>query len=200
MTTALDLNEKDLVLLLRQGDRKAFDLLYHAYKRRVYTNLRKLLHSDALAEEYLQEVFYKLWVRRLQLDPDKVFPAYLFRIAANLVYDHFRKAALDQKMQAHLIASGSELYDHIDTLINYKESQEQLETAIALLPPKRQEIFRLCKVEGKSYEEVSLLLGISTSTINDHIVKGTRLIKDHFLGNQEIAIVFLVTYFLFNNS
>lgn len=188
--------EKELVLQLKDGDRKAFELLYHAYKKRVYTNLRKLLHSDTLAEEYLQEVFYKLWVRRQQLDADKVFPAYLFRIAANLVFDHFRKAALDQKLQAHLIASGTELYDHVDQVIHYKESQEQLSIAIATLPPQRQKIYSLCKIEGKTYEEVSLLLGISTSTINDHMVKASRVIKAHFFGSKETAVALLAAFLM----
>ena len=191
-------DEKNVVLLLKDGDRKAFDLLYHAYKRRVYNNLRKLLHSDALAEELLQEVFYKLWVKRESLDTEKLFSAYLFRIAANLVYDHFRKAALDQKLQAHLIASGTELYDHIDTLINYKESNERLQKAIASLPPQRQKVYNLCKVEGKSYDEVSLLMGISTSTINDHIVKASRIIRNQFLDSQETAVALIVSYMLYH--
>jgi len=189
-------DEKEMVLLLKEGDRKAFDHLYRAYNKRIYNNLRKLLHSDEIAEELLQELFYKLWLKRDLLDEQQSFSAYLFRMAANLAYDHFRKAALDQKLQAHLIASGSELYDHIDSLISYKESNEHLQKAIALLPPQRQKIFRLCKIEGKTYDEVSVLLGISTSTINDHIVKATRMVKDQFLGSQETALLLLLAYML----
>lgn len=192
-----DLNsigEKELVLQLKDGDRKAFGLLYHAYKKRIYSKLYRLLHSETLAEELLQEVFYRLWAKREQLDPDKSFPAYLFRIAANLVYDHFRKAAQDQKLQDHLIATGTELYDHIDRVIDYKESHARLQEAIALLPPQRRKIFNLCKIEGKSYEEVSILLGISTSTINDHIVKATHLIKKQFLNSRETAVFILIAY------
>ena len=185
-----------MVLLLKGGDRKAFDYLYHSYNKRIYTNLRKLLHSDEIAEELLQEVFYKLWLKRDLLDEQQSFSAYVFRIAANLAYDHFRKAALDQKLQAHLIASGSELYDHIESLISYKESSEHLQKAIASLPPQRQKIFRLCKIEGKTYDEVSALLGISTSTINDHIVKATRMVKDQFLGSQETALLLFLAYML----
>jgi len=196
LTALNSTGEKELVLRLKDGDRKAFELLYHAYKKRVYNNLLKLLHSDSHAEELLQEVFYKVWVKRDSLEPEKLFPAYLFRIAANLVVDHFRRAALDQKLQAYLIASGTELYHHLDDLINYKDSQEQLNQAIALLPPQRQKIYSLCKIEGKSYEEVSILLGISTSTINDHMVKASRVIKSHFFGSKETAVVFLLTYML----
>ena len=64
-----------------------------------------------------------------------------------------------------------------------KENSGILYQAIELLPPKRKLVFRLCKLEGKTYEEVSLLLGISLSTISDHIVKANLFIKSQLLVN-----------------
>ncbi|MBS1525531.1 MAG: sigma-70 family RNA polymerase sigma factor [Bacteroidetes bacterium] len=190
-------DEHELVLLLKQGDRKAFDRLYHHYKRHVYNKLRKILHSDEHAEELLQEIFFRLWLKREQLNPDRSFPAYLFRIAANMASDYFREAHQDQRLQDHLIATATELYDHIEPLIDYKESVERLVKLIDALPPQRRKIFNLCKIEGKTYEEVSILLGISTSTINDHIVKATRTIKRQFPSYKETAVTVLVTYLFY---
>ena len=45
------------------------------------------------------------------------------------------------------------------------------------LPNQRKQIYKLCKIEGKSYAEVGQQLGISPSTINDHIVKATKFLK-----------------------
>ncbi|RNI33826.1 hypothetical protein EFY79_17715 [Hanamia caeni] len=56
--------------------------------------------------------------------------------------------------------------------------------AIELLPPRRKLIFKLCKIECKSYEQISLQLGVSCSTISDHIVKANRFIKTILLGRQ----------------
>jgi len=72
-------------------------------------------------------------------------------------------------------------FDSIDEDVINKESSAILYHAIEQLPPKRKLIFRLCKVEGKSYEEVGLQLGISPSTISDHIVKANLFIKDQII-------------------
>ncbi|MDB5157957.1 MAG: polymerase sigma-70 factor, subfamily, partial [Mucilaginibacter sp.] len=44
-----------------------------------------------------------------------------------------------------------------------------------------------CKIEGKSYGEVSRLLGVSISTINEHIVKATRVVRKYFLLSTHIS-------------
>ena len=66
---------------------------------------------------------------------------------------------------------------------NFKSDDEKLvalESTIQNIPPQRQQVFRLCKLEGKSYKEVSELLGISVSTISDHIVNATKFIRSNF--------------------
>jgi RNA polymerase sigma-70 factor (family 1) len=170
--------------------------LYRLYNRKLFYHLKRLTHSSDVAEELLQEVFLKVWIRREQLEPGLSFSSYIYRIAANLVYDLFRRTARDQKLYAHLVATGSELYDHIELQIDSKEQQQLMENAIASLPPQRQKIFRLCKVEGRSYEEVSKLLGISISTVNDHIVKASRTVKQQLFSSRETAMALLLAYLL----
>ncbi len=192
-------DEKELLNLLSSGDRQAFEQIYHRYKDRIYGNLLKLVRSDDLAEELLQEVFYKLWLNREKLEFVQSFSAYLFRMAGNLVTDFYRKAEKSKKLQDQLIYTMTELYDHVEDQINYKESNALLQQAIASLPPQRKIVFNLCHVEGKSYDEVSKILGISTSTINDHIVKARRSIKKQFLGSQEAALGIMITCLLYHS-
>ena len=175
------LTEKELVMLLKNGDILAFEQLYHNYKVRLYHNILKLIQTDEIAEELLQDLFVKIWIGRGNLDPDKSFKAYLFKIAENLVYDFFRKAATNKKLENHLIATGSINSNELEQQIYFKESTRVFNNAIEKLPPRRKQIYILCKVEGKSYEEVSNLLGISISTINEHIVKASRLVRKLFL-------------------
>ena len=68
------------------------------------------------------------------------------------------------------------------------EKSVLLENAISKLPPQRQQVFRLCKLEGKSYRDVSELLGISLSTISDHIVKATKSIRN-YLESTDNAVL-----------
>jgi RNA polymerase sigma-70 factor (ECF subfamily) len=72
-------------------------------------------------------------------------------------------------------------YNHIEETLVSKESAGMLHQAINSLPVKRRRIFMLCKLDGKSYDEVSRQLGISTSTISDHIVKANLFIRSYML-------------------
>lgn len=169
--------DPELTRFLRDGDESAFLELYNRYKLRITGNLMKLLKSDDLVEELLQNLFMKLWDTRAQIDPEKSFRSYLFRIAENMVMDVFRKAASDKRMQMKLMSAQTEAYSHIEEKIFSKEENELLQQVIDQLPPMRKQVFTLCKLEGKSYKEVSELLGISHSTINDHLLKANRFLK-----------------------
>ena len=64
-----------------------------------------------------------------------------------------------------------------------------LQKAIESLSPQRQQIFRSIKLDNKSYEEVSRLLGISVSTISDHIVKANKAIREFIFIHNDMAII-----------
>ena len=85
------------------------------------------------------------------------------------------------------------------TLQEFGDDDEKsvlLENAISSLPPQRQQVFRLCKMDGWSYKEVSEMLGISQSTISDQIVKGTKFVLNqlelHSKVLMDLAFVFLL--------
>jgi len=183
----LILTEKELVELLKIGNRKAFEQLYHNYRLRIYGNLLKMVKSDEIAEELLQELFVKIWLGKEKLDSELSFKSYLFKIAENLVYDFFRKAALNKKMETYLVSVSTNPASPIEQHIYYKEGNYVLAKAIEQLPPKRKQVYILCKIEGKSYEEVSRLLGVSISTVNEHIVKASRVVRKYFLLSTNIS-------------
>ncbi|MVT09600.1 RNA polymerase sigma factor [Chitinophaga tropicalis] len=179
--------EQALLNGLKQGDHASFARLYDLYSERLYGNLLKLVKHAETAEELLQDIFIQVWEKRHTIEIHTSFRAYLFRIGENKVYDFYRKLRRDKALYAYVKAAASEQYTHIEESLLYRENAELLQNAIATLPPQRRQIFELCKIQGKSYQEVSALLGISTSTINDHIVKATRSIRQHFYSNDHTA-------------
>ena len=189
--------EKELLFRLKKDDEHAFKQLYQLYSGRIYGNLLKLLKKEEIAQELLQDVFLKIWMKRETIDPELSFRSYLFRIAENMVTDFFRKAAVDRKLRAHLISRATEEGLSADSMIHYKESDSMLNQAIRQLPPQRRQVFILCKIEGKSYKEVSRELGISTSTISDHIVKASHSIKKYFSLSGEITMLIFLAAIIF---
>ena len=186
-------DEKSLLLQLKSGDERAFEMLYDNYKFRIAGNLFKLLKSDDLVKEVLQELFFKIWEVRAQIDPEKSFKSYLFRIGENLVHDYFRKAAKDKRLLAKIVDSSSELYVHIEEDMVGKEEIQRLQQAIDLMPPQRKMVFTLCKLEGKSYKEVEDIMGINAKTISSHMLQANRFLKTYFNNSSSLTISVVLT-------
>lgn len=180
--------EKEILLRLIQGDEQAFEKIYRLYSNRLYGRLLKLLKSVPQTEEILQDVFLKVWEYRASIDPEKSFRAFLFKIAENKAYDFFRKAALHKAFETELIALSTSNYTMLEELMADEDKSVLLEKAINNLPPQRQQVFRLCKLERKSYTEVGQLLGISLSTVSDHIVKATKSIRTQLEPYNNIVL------------
>lgn len=184
MKTHHAIDEKDLLVKLQDGDQRAFTMLYDRYKARITAKLFTLLKVDELVEDALQELFYRVWQKRQSIDPEQPFIGYLYRIAANLANDHFRKLARDRQLAASmefpLTDEGEVFYQ--------EELDEALYKLIDQLPQQRKKVFILCKFENKSYDEVSALLGISTNAVKDHIVKANKYLKSNYASIAPWAV------------
>ncbi|WP_183573865.1 RNA polymerase sigma factor [Mucilaginibacter sp. X5P1] len=187
------LKQSLIIEKLIKGDQIAFSYLYDLYSKPLYRNIVRLVKNDDVAQELLQDLFLKIWESRAVIDPDKSFKSYLYKIAENLVFMHFRKLSKDRRLVENLLNSYFEFDINAEESMILKEKKQFLENAISRLSPQRQQIYKLCKLEGKSYEQVSKELGISTSTISDHIVKANKSVKQYLLNNQEYVALLIVS-------
>jgi len=193
------IEEKENLLALRSGCQTAFRQIYTLYSGRIYLNIRKMVKSEQDAAELLQEVFIKVWDKRELIDPEQSFRSYLFQIAKYTVYNFIRKNNLEKQIQAYLSLHNTQLYSHVEEQLDEKQDEQWLSQTIEQLPPQRRLIYKLCKIEGKSYAEVSTLLRISTSTINDHIVKATKYIKERH-GVLDKSTLLIASFILLQHN
>jgi RNA polymerase sigma-70 factor (family 1) len=189
------IDERELLLQLYNDSEQAFEKIYKLYSARLYGNLIKLVKSELETQEILQDVFLKIWNNRHGIDTEKSFRSYLFKIAENKVYDFFRKAARDKKKVLALQDIATSGYMPVEDMLASDAKTAMLEKAIESLSPQRQQVFRLCKLEGKSYKEAGEILGISASTISDHIVKATKSIRDYFEKNEQALMALFIFSF-----
>lgn len=171
---------------LSLGCEQAFEKIYRFYSPRLYSKLFKLIKSDPLVQELLQDIFFFIWKNRRYIDPAKSFPSYLFCIATTKAYDCLRRSVRHRKLLGQLMKNTSSECSPVEAEIIKKEISVTLHRAIGLLPPKRRQVFMMCKVDGKSYHEVSDCLGISVSTISDHIVKANQFLKNYLVGRERV--------------
>ncbi len=182
-----------LLQKLQQGNESAFTDLYHQHSKTLYRKILWMVNDEEIAKELLQDLFMKLWENREKVDASKSFRSYLYTIAVNLVYDYFRKATKRKEVEAHLLAMAVDDYTDTEEISETNENIQLINDIINKLSPQRRKIFMLCKVDGKSYEEVSKELNISKSTIHDHMVKANHVIKDYLRRNPNIAIYLVIS-------
>ena len=197
MKALSSVDEKELVQKLRAGDAWALEQVYNTYADMLAYKLHKLIKIEAVIEELHQDVFLKLWNGRHNLAADTNLKAYLLVIAKNLAMDFYRRAAKDRELERQLVAHLNLGYDHIEPLLEAKETSTVLEQLIALLPPQRQRVFRLIKQQGKSYEEASLYFGVSMSTIKDHMAKSSDFIRRELSKNYPDILFGMVLILVF---
>lgn len=177
MTALTATEEKGLLEKLKFGDERAFEQLYLGYDRQLFYGILKLVKITEIAAEIHQEVFLKLWTNRAQIDPEKPLIAFLTHIAKNMAIDFYRKASRDNLLQQQLVARMTELHDPVNEQIALKEVTYALEQAIQKLPPQRQQVFRLVKLEHKTYEYAAEYFGVSVGTIKDHMAKASKFLR-----------------------
>lgn len=188
-------SDQELLRCLADGDEQAFYLLYRRYSPLLYRNLLKLVKVEEVATELLQEIFLKLWEKRDSISVHKDFSGYIFMVSRNLVIDFFRKARREKDLYDALLehASRYEIPDQLPDLVYQDEvSDKLLHEAITSLPPIRAKVFRLCKVDGLTYAETGKHLGISVSTVSDHMVKATKHIREYLSKHQTLLPVFFI--------
>ncbi len=190
------IDEYELLSRLKDGDKEAFDAIYHRYSFRIYRKLLRMAKLELIAEELTQEVFVKVWEKRHLINLSQSFRSYLFQIAQNFLIDFYRKAARDQKLNMAILSVATDASDDTESTILYRESQHLLKTAVSQLPAQQQLVFQLCKLEGRSYEETADLMGISIATVSNHMTKASRAVREFLSRQHNIAVIALLSSIL----
>lgn len=180
---------------LKVGKRDAFDFIYARYSKMLLPKMQRMIKSSEIVDELMQDVFLKVWLNKSEIDLEKSFKAWIFTIAQNTIYAYYRKLALDIKMQRHLLETFAEFYNQTEDYIFNKERLSLLNEAIEKLPAQRKEIFKLCRIEGKSYQEAAEILSLSPSTVSNQLVSATKYIKRYvFFHAQEFILLCIAAY------
>ncbi|MCW3467727.1 RNA polymerase sigma-70 factor [Chitinophaga nivalis] len=171
-----------------QGNQQAFRLLYQRYRNLVYGYTIKLTTAADVAEEAVQEIFMKIWINRATLDPARSLEAYLYKSTRNFVFNYLKKALHDEKIRRHFFESTPQTAVPTDKILLVKELEIIRSRAISSLPPQRQLIFRLSRINGLSNQEIAVQLGISGNTVKDQLVKASKAIKVYMIKHAELAV------------
>lgn len=196
MVSPLD-NEIALFRQIAEGNESAFRQVYYHYYRQLHGFLLHIVKSEPVAEEIVQETFARLWENRVSLAEKGYSAPWLFRVGANLGYDHLKKAANEAKLYTILSQAPTDLMtnnvaDHIATI----QGNDLLERAISQLPAQRQAIFRLSRMEGLNHQEIADKLQISPNTVKNQLVTALKAVRQFMENAAHLLLKFILIFFL----
>jgi RNA polymerase sigma-70 factor (ECF subfamily) len=181
--------DPELITHLQADDISAFDTLYEKYHLAVYRNILKITKDTNAAEDLLQEVFVRLWEKRMQLDIKQSVAGWLFVISFNLSVNYTRRLLRQQVMHKKLMVDDL----HAEGLMGSPSVHEAqyllLEKAIEQLPTQKRKVVNLCKLEGKTYEEAAAELQISRHTVKEHLSTAMVHINKYIRKNAGMLIL-----------
>jgi RNA polymerase sigma-70 factor (family 1) len=190
------LSDSDLVFKIRTGDRHAFASFYDRYHVYIYHLSLKFLKSPELAEEAVQDVFLKVWEHRTALDPERSVRGYLLACCRNHLINLLAKKGPEfQSIDHDECEEIADYYNPIDKII-LADYTELAEKGISTLPPQRQKVFRMYRLENRSLEEIASELGTTKGTVKDHLLKATRHLRLYLKEYSGIRIDMLLLLFL----
>jgi RNA polymerase sigma-70 factor (ECF subfamily) len=140
--------------------------------------LKRRLGCSHTAEDLVQETYLRL-IQQDSLEEIGNLPAYLFRIASNLVVDHKRQAVA--QAEAHHEPLEEDLAcpkASPDRIAEAGQELDILSQLIAELPPQCRRIFLLHKARHLSHVEIAEQLGISPRTVETQIGKALKILRD----------------------
>jgi RNA polymerase sigma-70 factor (ECF subfamily) len=187
---------QELLNRLKKGDMLAFDQVYELYSHKLFSFVFKILKNEVEVDDIVQEVFVKIWESRHKLEDYKLLNSYIFTIAYNNSIDLIRKRINNNKYLEYLKNSASiNLTPSVITQIEFNELSSQVEKLIANLPDRQKQVYLLHREEGLTYPEIAEQLGISKNTVEIHMVKALKYLRQN-MDNSLLVNLLFVSLFL----
>jgi RNA polymerase sigma-70 factor (family 1) len=182
-------SEQDILEKIAGGNQRALATLIEQYGAVIYAHVLSYIKNAYRAEEVTQDIFMSVWKHREELPSVQNFRGYLFVLTRNRTI-----SALREKLVRYDETEKDELQTDVNPagLLEYRQLSEALQRGIDHLPPRRKEVFRLSRFDGKTYDEIAYQLNISKSAVNKHIIEALVFLRT-FLRNEIGCILLFFT-------
>ncbi|WP_394973536.1 RNA polymerase sigma-70 factor [uncultured Croceitalea sp.] len=165
---------KHLFLLVKEGDEKAFRLLFDSLYPRLCAFSLNFVHEKFDTEEIVGDVFVKLWRKRGKLDKVEHPKSYLYRMCYNASMDFIKKKG-NAPIRLNPKTHGTSTI--MKELIIEEEVHSILFKAMDSLPKKCRRVFELSCIEGLRYKDIAEDLQISLNTVKSQRSRAIELLR-----------------------
>ena len=168
------------IKMLRTGTVNAFEPIIKRYQAPVFRYLCRLTGNSELSKDLAQDTFLRAYEGILKTRDDINLKAWLYKIATNNAYKHFRKAkiisfiSLDHSRD---VASPDEVEADIS-------EQVVIRDAIQSVPLEMRTCLLMHLVDGFKYREIGLVLGISEEAVRKRVARGKKVFRKGYEGRR----------------
>lgn len=176
------LSDNAIMLKVQNGDIDKMGLLYERYHRQLFRFLYNMTRQKELSEDLVQNVFIRMLKYNDGFLGHGEFKTWMYRIARNTLYDHFRKVKKtptysDVKDYETSIAGEQ----FTDASIEKEQELKLLETAMEKLSTENRELLILCRFEELKYHEIAKILNTTEGAIKVRIHRALKQLKSNYL-------------------
>jgi RNA polymerase sigma-70 factor (ECF subfamily) len=157
--------EVELIARVAEGDRRAFEELYHLYHRRMARFLTRLTRRYDIAEEVINDTFWVVWRKAHTFRGDSQPSTWILGIAYRKARNAFRASArlAEKNLEAEVLPLTN------DEPASNEELRDWLARALAELPVEQRLAVELCYELGHSCEEIATIMGCPVNTVKTRL-------------------------------
>lgn len=183
------MDDRDLVGRARQGDREAFTQLIVQYQVPLYNTALRMVGSREDAADITQETFLRAW-EKIRTLRDAPFKSWLFQIAVNLCYDHFRRGRRygvmpDEEQGGKIVGLGVAMPDPQERA-EANERARIVRESIESLDHDMRVALVLRDINGMSYDEIAGVLGVPLGTVKSRIARARDQVQEHLQRSPDL--------------
>lgn len=178
-----DMDERQLIELLKEGDPISFEILFQQYYVRFHNFVRNLIKDTQAAEDIVQNVFMKVWINRAQLRPDQSIHNWIYVLTKHEVLNHIRDRKIYLQVEKLLIPDSSQ-FSAVEDMLQIRELDSRVREFIASMPEQRRRVFMMSRYRGLGNKEIAQMLGLSVRTVDRHINLALTSLRKEFMDKK----------------
>jgi len=189
-----DLSDAELIELVANGEARALEVLYDRYSRVVYSFALRIVGDPQLAEEILQEVFFRVWQQGSGFQSNRgTLITWLLSITHNLAIDEVRKRnrrpqKADSEDPELVLGGMADESTDIEQEVWLSGVRTAIVEALDRVPKEQRVVIELAYFRGLTQREIAETLGQPLGTVKTRMRLGLQKLREQ-LGNSELEMM-----------
>jgi RNA polymerase sigma-70 factor (ECF subfamily) len=187
----VNLPEQQQLEALTTGDINAFEMIFRTYYQPLCSYAYTFLQDKEEAEEIVQTTFLSVWEKKETLSIRTAVKPYLYAMVRNACLNVIKHAKVKQKHAVEEVAMAIHSHDSVSHAIVSSELELRIHQAMEKLPEQCRIVFKLSRFEELKYSEIADQLGISIKTVENHIGKALKIMREQLKDYLPLLIVLM---------